>query len=230
MKKKVKRGKGRFELRIVGEGVADPKSLVANPGNWRSHGPEQREALREVLEKIGWVQRVIVNRRTGRLVDGHMRVEEAAEAGETAVPVAYIDVTEKEERLLIATLDPIAAAAGADLSKLKAALEGITPESAGLQSIIASLEELVGVAGGVDGGAKDDEVLLDQSVQLQPGKEYVVIVCDDEAEWEEIRRVLALRMVRRGGYKKGSPFDDVGVERVITAKRFANAFKRGKGR
>jgi hypothetical protein len=38
--------------------------------------------MRDVLDRVGWVQSVIVNRKTGRLVDGHLRVQLAVDAGE----------------------------------------------------------------------------------------------------------------------------------------------------
>ena len=37
----------------------------------------------------------------------------------------------------------------------------------------------------------------------------------NSVDWEEIKQTLKLKMVRRGGYKKGSAFDSVGLERVL---------------
>lgn len=37
------------------------------------------------LNEVGWVQRVIVNRRTGYLVDGHERVWQALQNGDAPV-------------------------------------------------------------------------------------------------------------------------------------------------
>jgi hypothetical protein len=34
-------------------------------------------------------------------------------------------------------------------------------------------------------------------------------------EWEELKQMLKLKMVRRGGYKEGSAFDAVSLERVL---------------
>ena len=56
---------------MVGEGAVAPDQLLANPRNWRIHPHEQEKALETVLDKVGWVQRVIVNQRTGFVVDGH---------------------------------------------------------------------------------------------------------------------------------------------------------------
>jgi len=61
-----------------------------------------------------------------------------------------------------------------------------------------------------------EEIELPQSVQMEPPKEYILIMAEpNSVEWEEIKEMLQLRMVRRGGYKKGSAFDAVALERVI---------------
>jgi hypothetical protein len=42
-------------------------------------------------------------------------------------------------------------------------------------------------------------------------------MCADQAEWERLKVALQLTPVRRGGYRKGSPVDDVGTQRVVKA-------------
>ena len=66
-----------WRSRIVGSGEEAPDQLAANPRNWRTHPAAQRKALRGSLDTVGWVQQVIVNKRTGNVVDGHARIEEA---------------------------------------------------------------------------------------------------------------------------------------------------------
>jgi ParB-like chromosome segregation protein Spo0J len=89
--------------RIVGTGDEAPDQLVANPANWRTHPGPQRNALRGSLPTVGWVQQVMVNRRTGHVVDGHARVEEALSRREPSVPVLYVDLDPDEEALVLAT-------------------------------------------------------------------------------------------------------------------------------
>jgi hypothetical protein len=93
--------------RIVATGMADPASLVPHPENYRKHGDGQRRAMGGALSELGWVQPITVNRTTGRIVDGHMRVGLAIKAGAEAVPVNYVELSEDEERLALATLDPL---------------------------------------------------------------------------------------------------------------------------
>jgi hypothetical protein len=114
-----------WETRIVGAGEEDPRKLVANPANFRRHPPLQRAALGEMLDTVGWVAQVIVNRTTGNLVDGHLRVEMAAERGEFAVPVNYVELSEAEERLVLAALDPIGELAQTDVPALQELLDSL---------------------------------------------------------------------------------------------------------
>ena len=68
----------------------------------------------------------------------------------------------------------------------------------------------------IDTMEEGEELELEQSVQLEPPREYIVILADPNSlEWEEIKETLKLKMVRRGGYKEGSPFDALGLERVL---------------
>jgi ParB-like chromosome segregation protein Spo0J len=82
----------KWQSRITGEGEEAPDQLLANPSNWRVHTHEQERALATVLDEVGWVQRVIVNRTTGHVVDGHLRVAMAISRGAPSVPPAYCAV------------------------------------------------------------------------------------------------------------------------------------------
>src|SRR5262245_5153725 len=99
-----------------------PAALVGNPKNWRLHPRHQSDAVTAALDRVGWVQPVIVNKRTGHLVDGHLRVALALSRDEVTIPVSYVDLDEEEERLVLATLDPLGALAGQDEAALKGLL------------------------------------------------------------------------------------------------------------
>src|SRR5258705_5751371 len=97
-----------WQQRIVDHALVDPSTLLAHPQNWRRHSEGQRRAIRAMLDDVGWVQGVIVNRETGHILDGHGRVEEAVARGETFVPVGYVELTVEQELRVLALLDPIA--------------------------------------------------------------------------------------------------------------------------
>ena len=128
-----------WRSRIVGSGEEEPEQLLANPRNWRTHPVRQREALRGSLREVGWVQQVIVNRTTGHVVDGHARIEEAISAG-AKVPVLYVELSEAEESLVLATLDPIGAMANTDTARLGELLAEISVDDAGLARLLEELE------------------------------------------------------------------------------------------
>jgi hypothetical protein len=132
-----------WQNRITGYGTEDPEQLVANPLNWRIHPTSQQDVLRDVLTTIGWVDEVIVNQRTGFVVDGHLRVALALREGEQSVPVKYVDLSEREERMVLAVLDPIAAMAVTDDKKYHELLN----EIADGDGIEAYLEEAAKAAG-----------------------------------------------------------------------------------
>lgn len=73
---------------------------------------------------------------------------------------------------------------------------------------------------------KENETLeFEQSVQLVPPKEYIIIMAEPNSEeWEDIKEQLKLKMVRRGGYKEGSAFDAVGLERVLNWNDFKERY------
>lgn len=112
-----------WQNRIVGHDDVDPATLAANPANWRVHSDGQAAATTAALDAIGFVRDVIVNRTTGFILDGHLRVKLAQERGEPTVPVAYVELSAAEEALALATFDPLGALAIADAGKLDAAYQ-----------------------------------------------------------------------------------------------------------
>jgi DNA-directed RNA polymerase specialized sigma54-like protein len=131
--------------RIIGEGEQPASQFIANPANWRTHPQAQRDAMRGALNEVGWVQRVVVNARTGYLVDGHERVWQALQNGDAPVPYVEVDLSEAEEAYVLATLDPIGAMAAADKEQLDALLREVQSGEAGVQAMLAQLAQDVGI-------------------------------------------------------------------------------------
>lgn len=128
-----------WRSRIVRSGNVDPAGLQANPKNWRTHPPEQRAALIEMLNTVGYVQSVIINRTTGNLVDGHLRVELAVERGEKRIPVVYVELDEAEEARVLAALDPLAAMATVDTDRLGSLLREMTMDDGALSRMLGDM-------------------------------------------------------------------------------------------
>jgi len=149
---------GAYKNRIIGSGEESLDNILFNPRNWRIHPLSQQDALKGVLEEVGWVQQVIVNKRTGNLIDGHLRCQLAAREGAKTIPVVYVDVSEDEEALVLATLDPIGAMAATDKQKLDELFAGIESENENVRKMmddIAAKERLAyGESGNVEQARK----------------------------------------------------------------------------
>ena len=136
---------GAYKNRIIGSGEESLDNILFNPRNWRIHPLHEQDALKGVLEEVGWVQQVIINKRTGNLIDGHLRCQLAAREGAKTIPVKYVDLSEDEEALVLATLDPIAAMAATDKQKLGELFAGIESENENVRKMmdeIAAKERL----------------------------------------------------------------------------------------
>ena len=119
--------------RIIEHRIVKGRDLLPNPGNWRTHPPQQREATRAALDRLGYVDELkVVQTPDGLLLlDGHMR----AEIGEDDdIPVAVVDLDEEEQRIMLATFDPITSMAYADLDAY--ARLGAVSGDDGLQALI----------------------------------------------------------------------------------------------
>lgn len=104
------------------------------------HPQVQRDAINEIFSKIGWVTGVIVSQRSGHLIDGHARIEEALKTDPTMpVPFTLVDLTEEEEREMLLLLDPIGGLAVTNNEKFSELLGSLDIDTPGLLDVIADL-------------------------------------------------------------------------------------------
>jgi hypothetical protein len=146
--------------RIIGVGEEAPDQLLANPLNARVHPKSQQDALSTVLEKVGIVQQVVVNQRSGFVVDGHLRIGLALRTGQKTIPVLYVDLSDDEERIVLASLDSISAMAGIDDEKYADLLQSIESEDAAIAELVKQL-------------AKEERVPLEDVEETPPPSDMV---------------------------------------------------------
>jgi hypothetical protein len=131
-----------FKNRIVGYEDVDPRTINRNPLNWRVHPELQRLAMNDALEQLGYVDTVIVNVNTRNLIDGEMRLDLAEANNEPSVPVLWVDLTKAEERLALATFNPMAELAATDPEQLGKLLSDLEREGGPLDELLGSLEQM----------------------------------------------------------------------------------------
>lgn len=113
-KSKGRKSARTWRNRIVGHEDVAPAKLISNPFNFRMHSAVQGRALKGVIHRLGVIKSAIVNKRTGHIVDGHLRVALALKERQTTVPVEYVDLSVAEEREALASIDPLAQMATSD--------------------------------------------------------------------------------------------------------------------
>lgn len=190
-----------WKNRIVSSGTMAAGQFVANPSNWRIHPKAQRDALNGVLNEVGWVQNVIVNKTTGNVVDGHARIEEALKRGDdTPVPYVEVELTADEEQKILLTLDPISAMAAADKANLDALLKGVETQDAAVMAMIADMADKAGLDYGDSKPMADAEPQIDKAEELRVkwgvelGQLWQLgdhrLLCGDSTRAEDVARLM----------------------------------------
>ena len=207
-------------MKIKERKIADLKPAEYNP---RQLTDKQYKHLKESLETFGCVEPVIVNCNPEReyiIIGGHQRCKVWKSLGNDTIPTVEINLTLDEEMELNVRLNKNTGEFDMDL------LANYFDDEK-LQEWGFSENELFHLSydDEIDGLNEDDEIELPQSVQLEPPKEYVIILCEpNSVEWEQLKMKLKLGLVRKGGYKKDSAFDTISTERVLTYKDFIERY------
>ncbi|MBS0207796.1 MAG: ParB N-terminal domain-containing protein [Planctomycetes bacterium] len=154
------------------------RSLRPNPRNWRTHPPAQQDALRGLLAEVGYAEALVARRLNDgelELIDGHLRAETTPDMD---VPVLVVDVSDAEADKLLATLDPLAAQAGADEALLTELLSRVETEHDAVRQLLDSLLKDSDTAAPTEQSAPPD-VNIDALFQ-------VVAECRDEADQKSL--------------------------------------------
>jgi DNA modification methylase len=181
--------------RIVGHADEPPEALLPNPLNWRTHPRAQLQALDGVLAEIGWVDEILVNRKTGHVVNGHARIALAIERHEATVPVTFVELSADEERLVLATFDPLGSMATTNLAQLEELLAAATPSDERVATMLGDLAARNGLA---SLGLGDPDAVLEPpdptALYVHPGERWRlgdhVLLVGDATNPADVARLL----------------------------------------
>ena len=192
--------KGVFRDRIKELRRVPASELVPDPRNWREHPRYQADALRGLLEEIGFATAVLA-RETPEgdlmIVDGHLRAETAPDV---EVPVLVLDVDEAEAGKLLATLDPLAEMETRHEESLTALLEEVKTDRQPVADLLAALaagrnEPLPGVEDDDQVAEQITEVIADDyKPTTKPGDLFALgdhrLLCGDSTKPENVARLM----------------------------------------
>lgn len=196
--------------------------LVPYEHNARTHSKEQIQKIADSIQAYGFNNPILIDSETG-VIAGHGRLAAAQLLELETVPCIKLGhLSDAEKRAYIIADNRLAEiGTGWDEDILRAEIEALA--NAEIELSIFDLDEILEAENVIN---EADEIIHEQSLQLEPSKEYVLIMAKDLAEWDEIIEYFKLKKVRRGGYKKGSPFEALRIERVLTFDRVKEAVKK----
>ena len=87
--------------------VEDLKPANYNPRKKLKPGDKEFEKLKKSIEEFGYVEPIILNKRTSTVVGGHQRLEVMKHLGHTEVDCVIVDLDEKKEKALNIALNKI---------------------------------------------------------------------------------------------------------------------------
>jgi ParB-like chromosome segregation protein Spo0J len=208
----------------------ETEALIPYARNAKKHDAAQVAKIAGSIREFGFNNPVLVDPENG-IIAGHGRVMAAQKLGLKTVPCLRLShLTEIQKRAYIIADNKLAEIGGGwneEMLRVEAVdlcAEGFDLESLGFTD--AESDDLLNGEKIIEEAEKQIE--REQSLQLEPEMEYVVVLAKTLEEWDEMVQWFQLKKVRRGGYKKGSAFDAVGTERVLTFERVKNAYSNTK--
>lgn len=189
--------------------VVDIKEIKPNPDNPRYIKGDKFDKLVKSIKEFPQMLelRPIVVNQDMIVLGGNMRLKACEAAGIEEVPIIFADnLTEEQQKEFIIKDNSSFGEWDWDLLANEWDMDLLEDWGLDIPNLDDQVDELE------DG----EEIELPQSVQVEPPKEYILIMAEpNSVDWEDLKETLQLKMVRRGGYKKGSGFDAVSLERVL---------------
>ena len=164
--------------------------LRENPKNWRKHPDGQFNALRAIMEEVGFAGALLAYEEGKELViiDGHLRAEIAEDE---KVPVLVTDLSPEEADKVLLTFDPIGGMAEEDEEALKELMAGIDFESGELKEMFLDIEASAPKDGLTD---PNDVPETPEEPRTKPGDLWILgnhrLLCGDSLDAQDVGRLM----------------------------------------
>ena len=169
-----------------------------NPRKDLKPGDPEYEKLKRSIEQFGYVEPVIWNKSTGRVVGGHQRLKILKEMGFKELDCVIIELTPEKEKALNVALNKISG--GWDKDKLALLITDLQAEDFDVSLTgfdPGEIDDLLDVGK----GAKDDDFNpddeLDKPVFSKPGDVWLLgrhrLICGDSTKPETYERLMCDR-------------------------------------
>ena len=205
-------------------------ALVPYARNAKKHDESQVAKIAGSIREFGFNNPVLIDADNG-IIAGHGRVMAAQKLGLDSVPCLRLShLSETQKRAYIIADNKLAEIGGGwDEAMLQQEVKMLFDEGVDLEGLgftDAETDDLLNAEAIID--EVEEKIEREQSLQVEPEQEYIVVLAKDLNEWDEMVAYFQLKKVRRGGYKEGSEFDAIGTERVLSFERIKNARSNSK--
>jgi len=187
---------------IEKKNTADLLPADYNPRKDLKPGDLEYEKLRRSIEQFGYVEPVIWNKATGRVVGGHQRLKVLMDLGHTEVDCVVVDLTEEKEKALNVALNKISGEWDKNkLSLLIADLQGADFDVSLTGFDPAEIDDLFkdSVKDGIKDDAFDVDAELEKPTITKSGDIWTLgrhrLVCGDSTKAETFEQLLGDKKV-----------------------------------
>ncbi|MBE6926890.1 MAG: DNA modification methylase [Ruminococcaceae bacterium] len=187
---------------IEKKSTADLLPADYNPRKALKPGDLEYEKLRRSIEQFGYVEPVIWNKTTGRVVGGHQRLKVLMDIGHTEVDCVVVELPEEKEKALNIALNKISGEWDKDkLALLITDLQGVDFDVSLTGFDPAEIDDLF--KDSVKDGVKDDEfdvtAELEKPTITKAGDIWTLgrhrLICGDSTKEETFEQLMAGKKV-----------------------------------
>ena len=180
-----------------------------NPRKDLKPGDKEYEKLRKSIIEFGYVDSVIWNKRTGRVVGGHQRLKVLEELGYEEIDVSVVDLDEQKEKALNIALNKIEG--DWDKAKLKDLLLDLDTGDFDLELTGFDEKEIEKLL--AEGENIIDRPEYEFTEELLEEHNYIVLYFDNQLDWQVAKEKFGIKTVHALDSREG--YERKGIGRVI---------------